>query len=204
MSFFSFFFPERCRGCTKRGTALCARCILRIPLATDLPEGTFAVFDYGHHLVRWSVRDLKYHRKSESMRALARAAIPHIKNYLGSTDPIFLVPIPSHNTKKRARGFNQSELIARWWQTEIPTSTIAHVLHKVVFTSPQAHLRRHERLTNLAGTMRADRLDPDHIYVVVDDVSTTGATFLEARRALGEAGAKQIFCIALAHGYAKK
>jgi predicted amidophosphoribosyltransferase len=37
------------------------------------------------------------------------------------------------------------------------------------------------------------------LCVFLDDVYTTGATFKEAKRALASAGARQVFCLALAH-----
>ncbi len=209
-SFLQIFFPEHCHGCGKPGSALCTTCINTIPLAPDLPAKTFAVFDYGNPLVKWTVRDLKYHRRSERARALADAAIPYIEDYLSDllqgigAQPLVFVPIPGHISKARSRGFNQSELLATWWTHAIAGSSVRPLLRKTVFTLPQARLSRSARLKNVAHTMECgSTLDPTQIYVVVDDVSTTGATFDEARRALRVTGARKIICIALAHGYNK-
>jgi predicted amidophosphoribosyltransferase len=66
-------------------------------------------------------------------------------------------------------------------------------------TPPQQGLPRHERLNNLKGAMQADPARvQDRVCVVVDDVTTTGATFEEAKRALELAGARAVHCIALA------
>ena len=205
MSLIQLLFPERCRGCGRAGRAICRSCIARIPRARTPPPGTFAVYDYGHHLVRWTIRDLKYNRKSESARALAAAATLYIDEYLRPHTNIILVPIPGHPRKKRDRGFNQSELLAKWWSKVLPTAHTQHLLRKAVFTLPQAHLNRHERLRNVVGTMECARtLDPSMTYVIIDDVTTTGATCMEARRALIASGATRVLSIALAHGYASK
>ena len=209
--FFHIFFPERCRGCRTPGSALCARCINRIPFADVLPRGTYAVFDYSNALVRATVRDLKYHRRSESARRLAVAALPHISEYLGNTlqgigtESLILVPIPEHVRKETTRGFNQSTLLATWWKQGLPRSMVTSVLKKVLFTLPQAKLNRHARLKNVAHTMECtEALTSLNTYIVIDDVTTTGATFDEARRALRTAGATKIICIALSHGYIPK
>ncbi|MBP6904604.1 MAG: ComF family protein [Candidatus Pacebacteria bacterium] len=206
---YSIFFPERCRGCGTVGSAICIRCIRNIPLASKLPPGTYGVFAYTNRIVRWTIRDLKYHRRSESARILTAAAAPYINDYIADVlhtiheERLVLVPIPEHRRKETSRGFNQSALLATWWKPTIPGSVISHLLEKTVATLPQARLNRNARLQNVAHTMRCTEvLDAKTMYVVIDDVTTTGATFIEARRALTAAGAKKILCIALAHGYA--
>jgi predicted amidophosphoribosyltransferase len=56
-----------------------------------------------------------------------------------------------------------------------------------------------ERIQNLRGVFRADRIVSGRSIILVDDVVTTGATLSEAKRALRKAGAKRISCYALAH-----
>ena len=67
-------------------------------------------------------------------------------------------------------------------------------------TLPQQGLERHNRLKNLKNSMTVS--DPakvkGRVCIVVDDVTTTGASFAEAKRALREAGAAEVCCIALA------
>ncbi len=205
-SFLQLFFPEHCAVCGRSGVALCTTCADTIPRSRSIDTATFAVYDYASRIVRDSIRNLKYNRKSESTRLLAQHATPHIATYLHTYNaPYVLVPIPGHNKKKRMRGFNQSELIAKWVADGIKNATVKHLLTKTLFTLPQAHLKRADRLTNVVDTMGcAMKLDPATTYIIIDDVITTGSTVLEARRALRSAGAQHICAVALAHGYAPK
>jgi ComF family protein len=180
------------------------------PAAAMSDRDFFAIFDYSNPLVSDAVWELKYHGKSETARALVdRAALritKKINEQYTASEKIILVPLPQHASKTRARGYNQSALIAKWLARQIPHARIAVVLQKTIATVPQARIKhKAARLKNVEGTMKALRaLDPHAIYVIVDDVTTTGATFVEARRALAAAGAQQIRAVALAHGYARK
>ena len=203
-------FPLRCKGCNTPGSALCSSCIARIPFATDVPDKTYAVFDYGNPLVRNAIRELKYHRHSEAARALTEAAIPYLIEHMSdqlqsfATQRLVLIPIPAYKERANTRGFNQSTLIASWLQTGLSDSHITLDLKKRSATPSQAKLNRKARLRNVVDTMVCTTtLDPKNIYVIIDDVITTGATCAEARRALRAAGARTIYAIALAHGYAR-
>ena len=74
------------------------------------------------------------------------------------------------------------------------------ILLRTRHTKPQQGLERHNRLKNLQNAMSV--ADPSkvkrRVCIVVDDVTTTGASFAEAKRALKEAGASEVRCIALA------
>lgn len=209
-SLVNILFPLQCIGCSKPGVALCGTCISRIPHAQDLPAKTYAVFDYGNPIIRKAIRNLKYHRRSEATRALCLHASAYIGEYLSehlqssSTTRVTLVPIPSYRSRSQERGFNQSTLIAQWFSEGLVGSRVIPLLTKTRATLPQARLTRRKRLTNLADSMLCtEPLNPKELYLIIDDVITTGATCEEAQRALRTAGARKICSIALAHGYVR-
>ncbi|HVY35793.1 MAG TPA: hypothetical protein VG982_00755 [Candidatus Paceibacterota bacterium] len=211
--FLSFLFPARCIGCKKRGGALCKRCMAKIPPAGDVEvRGGMAMFDYGSALVERAIHDMKYYRKSEAVAVLATSGSEQIAEFVAdalqsvSPERIIFVPIPQHRRKTRERGFNQSELIAQLFSKSIDGARVERLLEKYRATLPQAHIRnKSARLKNVNDSLRPLRhAEADALYLIVDDVTTTGATFEEARRALRAAGARNILCIALAHGYARK
>ncbi len=195
-------FPEHCSVCGRPGSALCGACISQLPPAPRLPAPDIALYHYRTRIVWKAIWELKYYRKSEVARALARAAVPRITALLADHKTIALVPIPGSPKRFRERGYNQSALLALWWCKHIKHARVQHLLYKSRFTLPQARCGKHERLTNVKDSMRCTRaLDPHTTYIIIDDVITTGATIAEARRALTERGAQRIIALALAHGY---
>lgn len=130
--------------------------------------------------------------------------------------PMRIVLIPSPLSKQRLaeRGFNQSLVLAEWIQagllhTSIACSSITiekDVITKERNTAKQSVMTsKQDRYNNIRKTMQAKKLsshyDMDHtLFIIIDDVITTGATSTEAIRALQEAGALHVHTIALAHG----
>jgi ComF family protein len=208
-----FLFGSRCSGCGSPGPALCQKCLLSIRLS-DITEhdGIYGLYDYGNPLVSHAVWNLKYRHRGQEAKLLTLKASDIISEIIAEelqsiqSQELVLVPIPQYKTKTRTRGFNQSEIIASWISRVLPDSHVEQVLEKITETLPQSHLSdKKARLRNINGAMRATKeLDNKKIYIVIDDVTTTGATFLEAVRALKASGAKHILCIALAHGYKRR
>lgn len=107
-----------------------------------------------------------------------------------------LVPVPLSSSRRRERGFNQTELIAQslapLW--EIPVWT--DVLGRAASTRSQTQLTPGERLGNVAGAFSVPAASRTKIggahLILVDDVVTTGATLRAAAAALFAAGARTI------------
>jgi len=115
-------------------------------------------------------------------------------------DPPVLCPIPLHWIRKNERGFNQAEELALriahtcGW-------TMQELLFRVRRTGHQAHRNRAERLTALVGafSVRPEISIPKRI-ILIDDLSTTGATLEECARMLKNAGAVHVSGLVAAAG----
>lgn len=112
-----------------------------------------------------------------------------------------LIPIPMHYSRLSERGHNQTELLCEAALEHVAGAYeyAPKVLTRTRQTGEQQKLSRERRLNNLQHSMHADTSVAGRVCVVVDDVTTTGATFAEAERALKEAGALRVHMVALAY-----
>lgn len=108
-----------------------------------------------------------------------------------------IVPVPTTKHRKRARGFNQSELLARHMSRTLGMPMVCALVREDE-RSPQMLLTALERQENLYGLMKADACVSGKRVLLVDDVYTTGSTAEEAARALCEAGALSVGVIVAA------
>lgn len=109
-----------------------------------------------------------------------------------------IIPVPLHPKKQRARGYNQSQLLAKELSRMTGLVAKADWLSRSRNTKPQARLNRQERLGNMTGAFQAAPDVKGKNILLVDDVATTGATLEGCALALKEAGAKQVVAFTLA------
>jgi ComF family protein len=161
----------------------CARC-RRLQSALDKAR---AIGAYDGAL-RAIVHALKYDGRRSLARPLAALMRERGAAVLAGADAV--VPVPLHPSRRRQRGFNQAADLARRLGP-----TVVDALRRVRATASQAELPAARRHGNVRGafvaTPQAAALR-GKIVVLVDDVSTTGATLNACARALKEAGAGEV------------
>jgi ComF family protein len=112
-----------------------------------------------------------------------------------------VMPVPLSRRRQRGRGFNQAELIAERFASHFKLPLDTNSLARVRHTKPQTETKDlTERKMNVLGCFAVTQ--PDAVrgkkILLIDDVTTSGTTFLEASRALRAAGAVAIIALAIA------
>lgn len=106
----------------------------------------------------------------------------------------FLIAVPLHSSRKRKRGFNQSEILADEISQKIGLPVLKDILKRKKKTKDQTNLDTKEREENVRGAFEVrdrDKISGKNI-ILVDDVITTGATLKECARTLTQAGASGV------------
>ena len=206
-------FPVNCVSCGENGLILCTKCLLDSPPAKNENfKWVYSIFDYRHPPIKKSVWFLKYKNKKGLSKIFAENMYPRIIEELSDLsqfenfrEPI-LIPIPLAPKRKIERGFNQAELICKELlklnKKEKIFKLEKNVLIKPKDTEHQAHIKdRNKRLKNILNSFAIK--NPEKIknknIILIDDVTTTGATLNEARKVLKKSGAKKIVAFTIAH-----
>ncbi len=140
--------------------------------------------------VKQIVEDYKYHK----IKRLAGFIARKMKNLLDREFPEvqLLIPIPIHPTRKRERGFSQTELITKHLSDLTGIECDCKNLVRIRHTRSQTNLTREERKLNLKNAFKLQH--PENIrnkrILLIDDVMTTGITMNEAAKVLKKHRAK--------------
>jgi ComF family protein len=109
-----------------------------------------------------------------------------------------LVPVPLHVSRRRERGFDQAEWLARGLARRLGLEVMPGVLARLHATLPQGDPRVLSRQRNVEGAfsvVRPGRITGRRV-VLVDDVFTSGATARTCARLLRSAGALEVAMLA--------
>lgn len=200
-------FPETCLGCERRGVRLCRRCLDDLPSNNAKEKGVYSVFDYQTPLIKKAIWRLKYKGEKQIALPLGQELYRRVRmrRRLPANQSLVVIPIPLSRRRLDERGFNQAALMAESFAALEPAKLqfIDQVLFKIKDTAAQVTIKsRAARLANLAGAfaVRNPHLVAGQTIILIDDVTTTGATLAEAKRMLKGAGAKRIITLTLARG----
>jgi len=210
MSFFpsllSTLLPPLCVHCRREGFWLCPEAeqqlatvtLLRDPVTIPGIDQVFCLGSYDEEILASIVKRLKYSGWYGLQEYLPQVLQP-LKEFCPA-DAV-LIPLPLHPRRKRERGFNQAEVIAKAL-TKVTGLPVSNVLIRKRFTKQQAKLSEEERTRNVQDAFQLNPKTPSlpKIGVLIDDVITTGSTLGAAARVLREAGVEVVAAVALGKG----
>lgn len=197
-------FPPRCFGCRKEREIFCPRCLSlsRKALNTPYPY-IISLFDFKEKNIRRAIHAIKYYHRKDLISPLAYELAKELEkadSYRPTADSWVLVPVPMPAMRKLLRGYNQAELIALALGKELSLPVRTDILKRT--RSPLRQVRaatRNERTQNQKGSFATVKNPSGMRIILVDDVTTTGATLQEARRTLLADKAEGVLAVTLAH-----
>ncbi len=214
-------FPPRCSNCGAAGELLCDACALSLERALpprclrcwrpwrdagpcvscqiDPPpfDGLYAAFVYAG-TARTLVHALKYRGMTALASPMAARLADGVRERGLAADVV--VPVPLSGLRRRTRGYNQAEALAREVGRGFSLPMIARALARRRHSPPQARSADiEERRRNVLGAFapRDARVAGQRV-LLLDDVTTTGATLAACAGALKEAGARSVWAVAFA------
>jgi ComF family protein len=207
-AFLDFVYPPSCLICQQRVAdnekLVCFRCRNALP---RLPEPVtrfgavpvISVWKYSAELHEL-VHAMKYQRRQSLITLLGTPMAALADRLRLQDDYDVLIPVPLHPVRRRERGYNQSELLARIIAERTGISINQTCLVRSRYTRAQAKLGKTARARNIQGAFgcrNADQLTQKRV-ILVDDVVTTGSTVMECVNILIEHGVHNVVVLTAA------
>ena len=214
-------YPERCCCCGKAvpcGGLVCEECRAKLnaiepPVCPSCGNGTCECTCDGHkrHTERCvspfyydgaaksGIYRLKFDGKEYVAELFYTFMAETVKREYGDIDFDAIIPVPIGETTRRKRLYNQSELLGQGLSGLLGVP-LKQTLVKLWETSPQRDLPEYRRSGNVLGVYDVDGQTDlcDKVVLLVDDVSTTGATLDECAKMLKIYHAKAVYAVTAA------
>lgn len=145
--------------------------------------------------VKDAVIDMKFNGLGYNAKAFSKVIFKKLNKFKYKKEIDLVVEVPMYYTKRWHRGYNQSELIAKYLSDEMNLRYYKRIITKIKNTKEQNKLSYNLRVNNLKDCYKI--FDSSKIkgktVLLVDDVFTTGSTVNECSKVLLENGAKKVF-----------
>lgn len=219
--FLSLLYPDLCYNCdlalVEGEEKICLRCYRDFPLTNyhlsvpnplvqiaagnEKVKGAFCYMKFNKHgIAQKLLHQLKYKGNFMIGILLGEWFGKHIEKELATLELDGVIPVPLHKTKKRKRGYNQSDVIAKGIQNVTGLNLMTDVLIRTRNVNTQTKKGKVERWQNVDSLyqVRDKKLLEGKKVLLIDDVITTGATISMAAEILAETGVAEIYfgCIA--------
>ncbi len=198
-AFLDLLLPRTCAACNRTlnpwEEEICQLCLMQLPISNHHlnPDNPVAQVFWGRvrleQVSTWFIyiqgsrfqnllHRLKYEHRPKIGVAMGKKYGYQLLHSGVYQIPDLIVPVPLHPKRKRSRGYNQSEMIAKGLSQALGIPIQTNILFRTVHTSTQTAKTRADRYLNVSGKFcvkNPQNMQGKHI-LLVDDVITTGAT----------------------------
>ncbi|MGD9568197.1 MAG: ComF family protein [Sedimentibacter sp.] len=191
--------PPMCSKCSKpinysSSTNLCQECSSE-ERHFEMSKSLYAY----EGLIKKSIYSYKYYNKPYFYKLFGRLLVSFMlsTNY---TNFDCIVSVPLHSSKMRKRGYNQSELLAKYIskKLDIPYVDALKRTKKTLKQSEQSRLERRKNLKDAFAIKKTAQKIINSSVLLVDDIYTTGSTVDECSKVLMNYGASKVYVITIA------
>jgi len=192
--------PHECLGCGNEGRLLCPSCLKSLPPAkVPAPHTSHLSKIQSVTLYEGLAKDLIWKLKSDGAQAAAYIMASAMAELLRGAESVCLVPVPTAVSRVRQRGYDQAKLIARSLARQTGFAYANYLIR-----CGQAHqvgANRLIRLQQIGGAFRVRQVFKlkGAKILLIDDVTTTGATLDTAAELLKTAGAASVKALTFAY-----
>ncbi len=163
----------------------------------------YPVFEYSGKL-KQAIYEYKYKNQRIHTDFFVDCIYHCYKNEFSTLGIDGIIPIPIHKKRKKIRGYNQAELLAKQLGNRLHIPVYPNAVIRVIHTNPQKELGDKARVKNLKNAFKlgSNTIKLNKV-LLVDDIYTTGATIDACTKILMDAGVKEVYytSIAIGKGY---
>lgn len=198
----NIIYPQTCGICGNLNkNALCNKCKIKLEkefnYQTDIyvQESNKNFIEHNYffkyeNLIRNQILALKFHEKPYIYKTIAVFLENMSKSFENLKKYDIIIVVPVSKERRKSRGYNQSELIAKKISEIIKAPIEKNILYKIKNTVPQSTLNKVQREENAKGVYKVCNIKKvyNKKILIVDDVYTTGNTVNECAKVLVQEG----------------
>lgn len=202
-SLLDIIFPKTCLICGKQENCyICSSCLqlfdVKAHIIKSNKEYNYLIYllDYKNKN-RKDMLGFKFYDKAYMSEYFIELLIKDKKvcKFLKEFD--IIIPVPTTENKKKIRGYNQTELLAKSLGKNLNITVKNNLLEKVKENKTQSTLSKKDRTKNVENVFKVSNLVSNKNIILIDDIFTTGSTIEECSKELRKNGANKICALVI-------